>query len=110
MTSEGRCGRICEVKARRGFDINEAERLPYELVLIVMRVHLFPSRTQKLSSFTPTIVAGRLAVKIGNANTKKHRRKTCGVFLYMLMLRMPASVHWTLADGRTIHWPTWKTK
>ena len=28
-----------------------------ELVLIVMRVHLFPSRTQKLSSFTPTIVA-----------------------------------------------------
>ena len=45
---------------------------PYELVLIVMRVHLFPSRTQKLSSFTPTIVAGRLAVKIGNANTKLH--------------------------------------
>ena len=43
---------------------------PYELVLIAMRVHLFPSRTQKLSSFAPTIVAGRLAVKIGNANTK----------------------------------------
>ena len=35
-----------------------------------MWVHLFPSRTQKLSTCTPTIVAGRLAVKIGNANTK----------------------------------------
>ena len=41
-----------------------------EFVLIVMRVHLFPFRTQKLSSCTPTIVAGWLAVKIGNANTK----------------------------------------
>ena len=58
------------------FDINEAERLPYELVLIVMWVHLFPSRTQKLSSFAPTIVAGRLAVKIGNANTRPPQR--CG--------------------------------
>ena len=38
-----------------------------------MRVHLFPSRTQKLSSCTPTIVAGQLAVKIGNANTNLHR-------------------------------------
>ncbi len=28
-----------------------------KLVLIVVRVHLFPSRTQKLSSLTPTIVA-----------------------------------------------------
>ena len=30
---------------------------PMQLVLIVVRVHLFPSRTQKLSSLTPTIVA-----------------------------------------------------
>ena len=29
-----------------------------KLVLIAMRVHLFPSRTQKLSSFAPTIVTG----------------------------------------------------
>ena len=35
-----------------------------------MWIHLFPSRTQKLSTCTPTIVAGWLAVKIGNANTK----------------------------------------
>ena len=41
-----------------------------EFVLIVMRVHLFPSRTQKLSSCTLTILAGRLAGKISNANTK----------------------------------------
>ena len=39
------------------------------LVLIGVRVHLFPSRTQKLSLLSPTIVAGRLAAKIGNANT-----------------------------------------
>ena len=30
---------------------------PYA-VLIAMRVHLFPYRTQKLSSFTPTILGG----------------------------------------------------
>jgi len=46
-----------------------AKAHPYEFVLIVMWVHLFPSRTQKLSTCTPTIVAGGLAVKIGNANT-----------------------------------------
>ena len=39
-----------------------------------MRVHLFPSRTQKLSSSAPTIVAGRLAVKIGNANISSIRK------------------------------------
>ena len=44
-----------------------------KLVLIAVRVHLFPSRTQKLSSLAPTIVAGRLAVKIGNANINLHR-------------------------------------
>ena len=38
-----------------------------------MRVHLFPSRTQKLSSCTPTILGGRLPGKIGNANTKRVR-------------------------------------
>ena len=31
---------------------------PKEFVLIVMWVHLFPSRTQKLSTCTPTIVTG----------------------------------------------------
>ena len=45
-----------------------------------MRVHLFPSRTQKLSSCTPTILGGRLPGKIGNANTKP-RPKGRGFFL-----------------------------
>ena len=65
-----------------------------EFVLIVMRVHLFPSRTQKLSSCTPTILGGRLPGKIGNANTKP-RSLDRGFF-------QPAGVHRTLADGRTI--------
>ena len=41
-----------------------------KLVLIGVRVHLFPSRTQKLSSPSPTILCGRLHGKIGNANTE----------------------------------------
>ena len=43
-----------------------------ELVLIAMWVHLFPSRTQKLSTCAPTILGGRLPGKIGNANTEPH--------------------------------------
>ena len=42
--------------------------------MIVMRVHLFPSRTQKLSSCTLTILGGRLPGKIGNANTSLDRK------------------------------------
>ena len=45
-----------------------------------MRVHLFPSRTQKLSSCTPTILGGRLPGKIGNANTEPPT-KVGGFFL-----------------------------
>ena len=48
--------------------------------MIVMWVHLFPSRTQKLSTCTPTILGGRLPGKIGNANTKP-RLKSRGFFL-----------------------------
>ena len=36
--------------------------------MIAMWVHLFPSRTQKLSTSAPTILGGRLPGKIGNAN------------------------------------------
>ena len=53
-----------------------------EFVLIVKWVHLFPSRTQKLSTCTPTIVAGRLAVKIGNANTKTSTEMWRFLFAY----------------------------
>ena len=62
---------------------------PIEFVLIVMWVHLFPSRTQKLSTRTPTIVAGRLAVKIGNANT----------MLFLGNSIMPVTVHRTVTTA-----------
>ena len=54
---------------------------PKEFVLIAMRVHLFPSRTQKLSSFVPTILGGRLPGKIGNANTKKESDASLALFM-----------------------------
>ena len=41
------------------------------MVLIAVRVHPFPSRTRKLSSLAPKILAWRRAGKIGNANTKE---------------------------------------
>ena len=75
---------------------------PYEYVLIAARVHLFPSRTQKLSSLAPTILGGRLPGKIGNANTKDSS--------YGLGLFLPASVHRTLADGKDNTWPTRKAR
>ena len=68
------CGWGCynskAIRSRKAFDINDGVNpIHNELVLIVMWVHLFPSRTQKLSTCTPTIVAWWRAVKIGNANT-----------------------------------------
>ena len=48
--------------------------------MIAMRVHLFPSRTQKLSSFAPTILGGRLPGKIGNANITASTEKS-GLFI-----------------------------
>ena len=38
---------------------------PNESVILSQRVHLFPFRTQKLSSAEPTILGGRLPGKIG---------------------------------------------
>ena len=70
--SEAGFDRRGDATERMSFGVyTEAKNVKFastKLVLIAMRVHLFPSRTQKLSSFAPTIVAGRLAVKIGNAN------------------------------------------
>ena len=58
---------------------------PQELVLIAARVHLFPFRTQKLSSLAPTILGGRLPGKIGNANTESTRRNP-GAFSFFRQL------------------------
>ena len=63
-----------------------------ELVLITVRVHLFPSRTQKLSSRVPTILGGRLPGKIGNANIEP-RLKSRGFF-------PPKTVHRTVFSRR----------
>ena len=64
-----------------------------ELVLITVRVHLFPSRTQKLSSRVPTILGGRLPGKIGNANMKTTSYDV--VFCYMYRFP-PKTVHRTV--------------
>ena len=70
LTGSAGCANIKRLEAERLLTINDGgKRHPYELVLIAVRVHLFPSRTQKLSSHAPTILGGRLPGKIGNANT-----------------------------------------
>ena len=58
---------VFRVQALRNAEDTIAKRSE-KLVLIVLRVHLFPSRTQKLSSGSSTIVCGWLHVKIDNAN------------------------------------------
>ena len=48
-----------DIRSLRAFDIYRwVETHQDEFVLIAMRVHLFPSRTQKLSSFALTILGG----------------------------------------------------
>ena len=63
--------------------------------MIAVRVHLFPSLTQKFSSLAPTILGGRLPGKIGNANTESQENSWLSFF-------MPATVPRTVADGMTI--------
>ena len=53
-----RCYNSYAVRVVFHFDITMAKSHPHKLVLIAMRVHLFPSRTQKLSSSAPTILGG----------------------------------------------------
>ena len=43
------------------------------MVLNRTRVHPFPFRTRKLSSFLPKILVWRRTGKIGNANTRRNR-------------------------------------
>ena len=72
LTGSTGCANIKRLEAERLLTINDGgKRHPNELVLIAVRVHLFPSRTQKLSSHAPTILGGRLPGKIGNANIEK---------------------------------------
>ena len=58
LTSVGEAGIISKRLERQRFDIKVVTSHRHKLVLFAMRVHLFPSRTQKLSSSAPTILAG----------------------------------------------------
>ena len=77
---------VFRVQALRNAEDTIAKRSE-QLVLIVLRVHLFPSRTQKLSSGSSTIVCGRLHVKIDNANTKLRSRDRSFSFPYLLSVK-----------------------
>ena len=50
----------------------------WQLVLFAMRVHLFPSRTQKLSSLAPKILGWRRPGKIGRCQTPTYLRSSAG--------------------------------
>ena len=60
MTEERESAIISERLKQGCFDIEGRGKEPFreKLVLIAVRVHLFPFRTQKLSSHAPTILAG----------------------------------------------------
>ena len=51
----------------------ESLKVHQKFVLFTQRVHLFPFRTQKLSSAVPTILAWRRAGKIGRCEHKEQR-------------------------------------
>ena len=59
-----------------------------------MRVHLFPSRTQKLSSSVPTILAGRLAGKIGYANMIARQGFHCLASFGILKIFYASKIIW----------------
>ena len=54
------------------FDIRGRESFDIQSVIITLRIHLFPFRTQKLSSAVPKILGGELPGKIGR---RRHRGK-----------------------------------
>ena len=55
------------------FDIRGRESFDIQSVIITLRIHLFPFRTQKLSSAVPKILGGKLPGKIGR---RRHRGKS----------------------------------
>ena len=55
------------------FDIRGRESFDIQSVIITLRSHLFPFRTQKLSSAVPKILGGKLPGKIGR---RRHRGKS----------------------------------
>ena len=95
LTGSTGCARIKRLEAGRLLTINDGgKRHPYELVLIAVRVHLFPSRTQKLSSQAPTILGGRLPGKIGNANIRKAPSDWMELFGALFSVETPPTFGW----------------
>ena len=58
-----------------------------KLVSMTLRVHLFPYRTQKLSSVVPTIVVWRRAVKIGRCQHYESVHPAGWAFFYTILNR-----------------------
>ena len=54
------------------------------LVFITLRFHLFPFRTQKLSSAVPTILGGRPPGKIGLCQHEKDSEETPSLFFLLI--------------------------
>ena len=98
---------ITEIRNKAALNRKGNNSSNIEFVLIAMRVHLFPSRTQKLSSSALTILGGRLPGKISNANTKA-ATKVAAFNLYIPNdgWNSPPDCSYAV----TIHCPAWKNK
>lgn len=60
--------------------------LEEKLVKMAWRVHLYPYRTQKLSSIAPKILGGRLPGKIGLCQHKKEADTECICFFFVCLM------------------------
>ena len=65
--------RVTIVFSHTCFDIKGSNAFDIQSVIITLRIHLFPFRTQKLSSAVPKILGGKLLGKIGR---RRHRGKS----------------------------------
>ena len=74
---------------------------------MTVRFHLFPFRTQKLSSLVPKIVRWKRRVKIGS---RRLEQNASGFFLRRFLFRKFDEVHWNnirirvLYKGRNVPW------
>ena len=75
-------------------------------VTIAERIHLYPSRTQKLSSQTLMILGGRLPGKVGSCRFEKSESKRARFFSCLQKLS-PLLLYHSVKVGRFIHLPPW---
>ena len=86
--------------------LNQSDRS----VSMTVRFHLFPFRTQKLSSLVPKIVSWKRLVKIGSRRLEqKALREISGFFcLYCMALRRNAQSFFIWAAMFDASWAPWK--